>query len=717
MELKAETPTIFVGGSLCCLCYKVFCGTKKDKHVGILPTLYFVVIQNMKLYFILENILKSDSSNLKLIDNQGDLVLNKIHDLVDKTDENLIGLLLGNQEIRDKFFIKIKEVYVFKANDFRAFLDENKIDNSYTQYENRIGLTSGGKFLKDSSDVVLDFPYKDCILEGGQSTEEGTDTYFEWNTNDNHYQEKQAKRKEIFFNTILAKDEIDRLLEPKAFTNFKHYATSTDKSRLVPTFERDEKGTIKDNLIIKGNNLLALHTLKSEFAGKVKLIYIDPPYNTGNDSFAYNDNFNHSTWLTFMRNRLLIAKELLREDGVIFVHNDSNEFASLKVLMDEIFHPINYIDTIISRATPNARDYGHIGKMHEYIHLYSKNIEFTETYLIPDLDKKFNYKDNIGEFNIHPLYNSNVNFNIDNRKNLYYPFYINPNKKDINGFLELSLIKNTDLIEVFPPKSLRDNVQFVWRWGKPKSEENINIEIVSYKTNSGEYRVVQKMRTTEKVARSIWDETEMSNRRATEDLQKLFKYKVFSYPKSEYLLKRVIEMSTRENDIVLDYHLGSGTTAAVAHKMNRKYIGIEQMEYIETVAMERLKKVIDSEQGGISKTVNWQGGGSFIYLELAKNNQNAIEYIQSCESYEALVAFFDEMCKTYFLHYNVKVNEFREVICKEENLKKLTLEQQKVIFAKMLDLNQLYINVSDMEDSRFGLSKEDVAITKDFYQL
>ena len=141
------------------------------------------------------------------------------------------------------------------------------------------------------------------------------------------------------------------------------------------------------------------------------------------------------------------------------------------------------------------------------------------------------------------------------------------------------------------------------------------------------------------------------------------------------------------------------------------------MEYIETVALERLKKVIEGEQGGVSRDLEWQGGGSFVYLELAKNNQNAIEYIQSCESYEALIAFFDKMCNTYFLNYNVKVKDFREVICKEENFKKLTLEQQKIMFAKMLDLNQLYVNVSDMKDSQFGLSKNDIAITKDFYQI
>ena len=287
---------------------------------------------------LLLKLLKTDS---RILDSEGELMGNKIQDLADKTDEKLIEILLDNPETRAKFFLQIKDAFVFKTADFKFYIDENKIDNSYTQYENRIGLTSKGKFLKDSNDVVLDFPYKDCILEGSQSTEEGTDTYFEWDDKDQHYTEKQAKRKEIFFNSVLAKDEIDRLLEPKAFSNVKKY--TIEGAQNLEQFERDDKGTIKDNLIIKGNNLLALHTLKKEFAGKVKLIYIDPPYNTGSDSFAYNDNFNHSTWLTFMRNRLLVAKELLREDGVIFVSIDDSEQAYLKVLMDEVFEKINFI--------------------------------------------------------------------------------------------------------------------------------------------------------------------------------------------------------------------------------------------------------------------------------------------------------------------------------------------------------------------------------------
>jgi len=277
------------------------------------------------------SILKSDT---RLLDKDGELMGNKIQDLADKTDEKLIELLLNNDITRDKFFLKVKEAFVFKTSDFKFYLDENKIDNSYTQYENRIGLTTGGKFLKDSNDVVLDFPYKDCILEGGQSSEEGIDTFFEWDEKDQHFVEKKSNRKEIFFNQILAKDEMDRLLEPKAFANIKKHSVSGDE--IVTSFERNEKGIISDNLIIKGNNLLALHSLKEEFSGKIKLIYIDPPYNTGSDAFKYNDNFNQSTWLTFMRNRLMIAKELLKEDGAIYVHIDHHQFGYLNILLNDV---------------------------------------------------------------------------------------------------------------------------------------------------------------------------------------------------------------------------------------------------------------------------------------------------------------------------------------------------------------------------------------------
>jgi adenine-specific DNA-methyltransferase len=665
----------------------------------------------MKFKDLLLELLKTDN---RLLDSEGELMGNKIQDLADKTDEKLIELLLDNSETRLKFFLKIKDVFVFKTSDFKFYLDENKIDNSYTQYENRIGLTSNGKFLKDSNDIVLDFPYKDCILEGGQSTEEGTDTYFEWNEKDQHYIEKQAKRKEIFFNNVLAKDEIDRLLEPKAFTNAKKYSLKGVEN--LTKFERDEHGTIKDNLIIKGNNLLALHTLKKEFAGKVKLIYIDPPYNTGNDSFAYNDNFNHSTWLTFMRNRLLVAKELLREDGVIFVHCDDNEQAYLKILMDEIYNRINFDSCITSIVKTEGRRYGNLAKTHEYILLYAKNKDFTKIYEVEKDNHKFKYIDNIGEFDLTDLRNQNAAaFNSKNRPNLRYPFYVDLNSKDLNGLFRVAINKVEGFEVVFP--TTINSTESVWRWGKEKATENQKSNIVARRSNDGIFRIFQKYRSSTTMEKTVWFDKNYISNKGTKELDELFKGKVFGFPKPEFFMKKIIELSTKENDIVLDYHLGSGTTSAVAHKMNRQYIGIEQMDYVETVAVERLKKVIDGEQGGISKSVNWQGGGSFVYLELAKNNQKAVEQIQNCKSYKELTSFFDEMCEKYFLHYNVKVKQFREGISKEDNFKKLSLDNQKELFIKMLDLNQLYVNVSDMKDHKHNLSDNDIAVTKDFYQL
>lgn len=298
-------------------------------------TLKEVIYKVLKKEDRLWNQEKTELNQTKLID-----VLENFNEKESDLYESIINLLLQEKDLREKFFVKIvskspplskgeaegRGIYVFKTNDFRFFLEENKVDNSFTAYKNRIGLTDGKRFLKDTNDVVLDFPFKDCVLEGGQSTEEGIDTYFEYDEESENYEKKQGRRKEIFFNQVLAHDEIDRLFDHKALTNWKRFTKDGEKSPLdkggLGDFKRDENGTIKENLIIKGNNLLALHSLKKQFVGKVKLIYIDPPYNTGNDGFKYNDNFNHSTWLTFMKNRLEVAKELLRDDGVIFVNLD-----------------------------------------------------------------------------------------------------------------------------------------------------------------------------------------------------------------------------------------------------------------------------------------------------------------------------------------------------------------------------------------------------------
>lgn len=308
------------------------------------------------------------------------LAKNILLDLVEKTDPTIIGLLLSNDELKRHFFVEVNGVLVFKLQDFRFFLDKHSVNNSYTKYANRIGLTDSNRFLKDSSDIVLDFPFKDCVLNGGQSTEEGEEIYFKRNNSQpasqpasQLYTKLTRKRQEIFFNQTLAFDEIDRLFDAKAFSKFSRY--TADGKQAVGEIKRHSDGTPAENLIIKGNNLIALHSLAKQFKGKVKLIYIDPPYNTGNDGFKYNDKFNHSTWLTFMKNRLEIAKELLMKDGSIFVSIDDNEQAYLKILMDEVFGNENFICNFIWEKKTGASDAKQIATITEFVLCYSKNFK------------------------------------------------------------------------------------------------------------------------------------------------------------------------------------------------------------------------------------------------------------------------------------------------------------------------------------------------------
>ena len=247
-------------------------------------------------------LLKTDA---RFIDEEGELVKAAVTDRAWKIDPDLVRLLLGDAEVKAKFFDEIEGHWVFNLNTFIEYVsDKNFLADSYTRFRNRIGLNIDDKFLRERGEVSLVWPYKDCVLEGGQTKQE-------------------EKRKEIFFNEILAQEEIDRLFDPKVLTQWKRYTVDGEED--VMGFKRDESGTIRENLIIKGNNLVALHTLKQQFYGKVKLIYIDPPYNINGDGFGYNDNFKHSSWLTFMRNRLEVARELLKNEGIIFLHIGDQE--------------------------------------------------------------------------------------------------------------------------------------------------------------------------------------------------------------------------------------------------------------------------------------------------------------------------------------------------------------------------------------------------------
>lgn len=566
-------------------------------------------------------------------DENKNLKINVIKDYADNGNSKLLEPLLKNPQTKKAFFLPVLDSFVFNTAKFKEFLEYSSACNSYSKYlGKKIGLYMGDSSLLDRNEVVLNFPFKDCVLEGGQRKEDGLDTYYEYDDKKSEYTEKQSKRREVFYNEVLAQDEIDSLFSPKAFCNTKRYEKG--KSEKCTKLNRDvelnkkrglAEDTITDNLIIKGNNLLALHSLKKEFAGKVKLIYIDPPFNTGKDDFKYNDNFNHSTWLTFMRNRLEIAKDLLSEKGSIFLHLDFHESHYMKILMDEVFGRENFRNNIVWCYTGPSGSTNFLPRKHDDILYYSKT-----------------------------------------ENNEYHIQYIK-HKSGVHNSGQV--FGNTDTDENFKAEAEAQG----------KKLEDFWLDIYS----TDRYR------------------SEMLN---------------FVGQKPEALIERILSIGTSESDIVLDYHLGSGTTAAVAHKMNRQYIGIEQLDYGENDSVVRLQNVINGDQTGISKSVNWQGGGSFVYLELAKKNETALEQISDCKSLEELTELFDELCSKYFLHYNVRVKEFRKEI-ESERFKQLNLKQQKEMFSRMLDLNQLYVNTDDRHDKNTGLTEDDIAITEDFYQL
>lgn len=624
-------------------------------------------------------------------DENRNLKINVIKDCADNGNVKLLEPLLKNSQTKKAFFMPVLDSFVFNTAKFKEFLEYSSACNSYSKYlGQKIGLYMGDSSLLDRNEVVLNFPFKDCVLEGGQRKEDGLDTYYEYSDKKGEYEEKQSKRREVFYNEVLAQNEIDSLFSPKAFCNAKRYekGKSANCIKLNRDAELNKKrglseDTITDNLIIKGNNLLALHSLKKEFAGKVKLIYIDPPYNTGSDSFAYNDNFNHSSWLTFMKNRLEIARDLLKEDGAIFVSLDDKENHYCKVLMDSIFGRENFIADICHKSRGSISNDKIISPNHSHVLFFAKN-----------------------------------QLEIQNKRNEYGI------KKDLSTFTERDENGYYKLVPVDGPggeKKGNPYFEFMgitkyWRFSKNTMDEMYKKGLLVVKNKSVQQKYYKsKAEGTRQTITTWWDDGYL-NSAASVELKNLLWDNAFNNPKNESLLELILEFATNESDIVLDYHLGSGTTAAVAHKMNRQYIGIEQMDYIESVTVERLKKVIDGEQGGISKAQNWQGGGSFVYLEVAKKNEKALEQISACKSLEELTALFDELCSKYFLHYNVRVKEFRKEI-ERERFKQLSLKQQKEMFSRMLDLNQLYVNADDRHDKNTGLTKDDIAITEDFYKL
>lgn len=588
-----------------------------------------------------------------------------IEDL-DNYNKDLMTALLSDDLLHKTYTSKIAGVEIFEINKFVDMLKYKEYwQDSFTKFNNKIGLTAGGKYIDDSEDVVLDFPYKDTVLKAGMTKEDV---------------EHSGDADELFLNETLAKPEIDELLEPKILINATKY--DKDGSSNANSIANN------DNLIIKGNNLIALYSLKNRYAGKVKLIFIDPPYyfdqHKDTDAFLYNSNFKLSSWLTFLKNRLDIARDLLSDDGFLVVSIGYQGSAYLNILLNSIFGSTNFVGKIAWRKTDGQSNTADFANVTDDIIVFKKSSS-SKLGRLPLTEKtiaNYSYEDSNGKFRRGRL--------LDKTRGKYTYEVKTPNGNILNGPWRVTEEQM---------KSLIKNNAIYW----PSNDMQTPQSKIYLKDVAG------------KVVSDFWDTEIGTNQRGANELEKLFGSRVFSFPKPERLLNNIISMATKPDDIVLDFFMGSATTQAVSMKMHRRFIGIEQMDYINTVSVPRLRKVIEGEQGGISKNVDWQGGGSFIYAELMPKNQNFVKEIQEAQDIKTLSDIFDQMKKEADIDFRVDLDKFEQSISEPGTL--IVLGDCKRALLKILDKNQLYYNYANIDDAdvRSRISDSDYEFNKSFY--
>ncbi len=626
------------------------------------------MIENIYKEFLVE--LKECES--KYFDPNGEPLKNLIVEDALKLEPLLIKTILSMPKVKEQFVTDIEGVMVFDKVKFQSFINNKEfLPDSYTKFSNKIGLEHKGEFISKSKDVSLVWPYKDCILQGGQTKED-------------------EKRSEIFFNEILAPDQINRLKDPKVFTNIKYYDTEGEKTGAEAIEKIDS--IENQNLIIKGNNLLALYSLLKVYEGKIKLIYIDPPYNTGNDSFGYNDSFNHSTWLTFFQNRISVAKRLLSNNGSIWMNLDDSEVHYAKVICDEIFGRENFIANVVwQKKFSPQNDAKFFSDNHDHILIFAKNSKYYKLNLLPrssEMDKRYENPDNDcrGPWTSGDLLVKTYSEEYD------YPI-TSPSGRVVN-----------------PPNGS------CWRVSKKRFEELKSDNRIWFGEENNNVPRLKRFLSEVKqgiTPMTIWTYKEVGhNQDARRELFALVDDNTFKTPKPEGLVKRIIELGSNKGDIVLDFFSGSGTSGSVALKMNRRFINCEQMDYCDSVTVQRIQKTIKGELGGISKEYNWQGGGSFLYLELMKHNQKYIEAIEKIESGDELLKIWEMIKTDAHLNYRTSVEEF------EKNLDEFTtlaIETQKKILCEILNKNDLYVNLSEIDDKNSNVGEIDKKFNKLFY--
>lgn len=641
----------------------------------------------------------------KYITAEGVLKRNSVIEDLDKYEHDLMTALLSDELIHNSYTEKIADVEVFKVNQFIEMLEfKSYWEDSYTKYSNKIGLTAGGKFIDESADVVLDFPFKDTVLKAGMSKED---------------LENSADADEPFLNEVIAKTEIDELLEPKILVNAKKIDSSGRAN--IPSISDD------DNLVIKGNNLIALHSLKKRYAGRVKLIYLDPPYNTKSDSFVYNDSFTDSAWLTFMKSRMEVSQELLSNDGVLAIQLDDSEGPYLKVLLDNIFGKDNHLFTqyiLVRYANKTLKSDMDYHKQIEQIHFYKNN---SDTVVKPNKEKtKYDY--------------SKFNYHITDNGRPFKTVMLGNKKVEIfdNSSIEIEKIDgNIDgLKEVWASGTIlngNSSGRFFRDFLAGRYEEDgygVYYKVYGIGDDGNDYRYFSGPKKVGATKGKYYQGVPLDvksgkfNTKETPvpgyiDLAGAFGndrleggVELRNGKKPERLLFNIINTFSDKGDIVMDFFGGSGTTGATAHKMGRKFIIVEQLDVQVDKILNRLNHVIHGDGTGISKDVNWQGGGSFVYAELMEKNQGYLEDLQKAQTVPELMSVYGRMKENADIDFRLDLDKF------EKEIEQFTsLDDRRRELVRILDKNQLYYNYANIDDEnvRDLLSDSDYHFNKSFY--
>lgn len=576
----------------------------------------FTIEENIRIYVLndkeslkeLPNVFKQNSSDLS------DEFIKSLKDKKIQLQEEEIKKILSSYKRQNEidFFIH-KNARAFLQEQFNLWLCNYVLDDITQWRQEKIEeLNTLKKVAFSIIDYIADFEDELKAIWCKPKFAKNVHYVFSLDTISNHARDSEQILESIFQDTGF-KQQIKEWQELKLIDeHFEIKNINDEQYKFLPldTKYLSEENYYKllgafDNLdeilhgeLIKSDNFQALNSLMPKYQDKIDLIYIDPPYNTGGDGFVYTDKFNHSSWLTMMNNRLELAKEFLKNSGSIFISIDDNEQARLKILCDEMFGEENFVANIVWRKRAGGgNDSNHIATEQEYINIYAKNIDYLETYGIGRTDISKYKQDGLGYYLEKPLNDTSLR----DSPGLHYDIKL-PNGKILKGS------------------------EHQWKMSENTFYSRLERSEIIFKNNNKVYYKHYIDITSNLKPSSIWYDFVL-NADATNEIKQYFENKIFDTPKPEKLLKRICDIGSSQDSVILDFFAGSGTTIATAHKLGRKWLGVEMGEHFYKVIIPRMKKIIGGFVSGISKEVEFKGGGAFRYYEL----ESYEESLEQCE--------------------------------------------------------------------------------------